>query len=90
MLSMMPGSTIRTSATPGGTAAASNWSTPAPVENSTSRFGNSEPISSGGRQVARKRTAAGSPVSGQTWKGSSGIRSRNRRAHSAPRVGSAL
>jgi hypothetical protein len=43
---------MRTSDTRGGNAARSNWSTPAPVENSSSSFGNCVPRSAGATHVA--------------------------------------
>ena len=87
---MMPGSTMRTTGSVGGSAAKSNWSTPAPEENSSSRFGNALARSAGGSQAARKRTRAGSPMSGQRRKSSSGAARANTSAHCRPRSGSAL
>ena len=52
----------------------SNWSTPAPEENSTCRFGKLLARSGGGCHAARKRTCAGSPMSGQMRKSITGSR----------------
>ena len=86
----MPGSTMRTTGKSGGSAAKSNWSTPAPEENSTFRFGKRSARFGGGSQAARKRTCAGSPMSGQMRKSIPGARCWNTSAHWRPRTGSDL
>jgi hypothetical protein len=70
--------------------AKSNWSTPAPGREQHSRFGKALAHVVGGSQAARKRTRAGSPMSGQMRKSSLGARRRNTSAHARPRTGSDL
>jgi hypothetical protein len=85
---MIPGSTIRTTGTCGGMAEKSTWSTPAPDENSTFRFGRAASRSGGACHATRYSTSANSPWSGQTWKSTSGACSAKYAAQVRPRAAS--
>src|SRR5712672_688775 len=86
----IPGSTIRTTGTCGGTADRSRWSTPAPDENRTFRLGSDASNPGGGCQAIKYSTAARSPVSGHTWNSISGACSENILAQLRPRATSDL
>ncbi|OJV04973.1 MAG: hypothetical protein BGO20_17690 [Bosea sp. 67-29] len=84
------GSGIRTTGSSAGNWLRSNWSTPAPTENTIFRFGKVSTIRSGGCKSSRCSTAAGSPTSGQIRNGTSGACPAKAAAHYPARSALAL